>query len=75
MLDPKYFLELFQFVGEQMRVRTASAKKKQNEERRKLYKSEDWEAYKSLVTRTLEDDEAKMMTFVKEVTESLGITE
>jgi len=36
-----------------MKVRSAASKKKQSEERRNFYKSEDWEAYSSLVEKAL----------------------
>jgi len=58
-----------------MKQRTAKTKKALTEERRKLYKAEDWEAYKTLVNESIQKDEQEAMSFVKEVTEAIGITE
>lgn len=58
-----------------MKKRTAKAKLALTEERRKLYKAEDWTSYKTLVNESIQKDEQEAMNFVKEVTQSIGISE
>lgn len=53
LLDPKYFLELLQFVGEQMKKRSAASRKSQYEQRRLLLKDNDMDAYKQLVQQAI----------------------
>lgn len=58
-----------------MKKRTEKSKKALTEERRSLYKAQDWESYKTLVNNAIQKDEQEAMSFVKEVTEAIGISE
>ena len=75
MLDSQYFLSLLQFVGQTARDRTKTLRTKCQEDRRKYYKSEDWEQYESVIKKALEAEDQAAQTVVKEVIDFLNISE
>ena len=74
-LDQQYFLQLLQYVGTASRERTKGLRTKCVESRRKHYKSEEWDQYEAIIKKALEAEDSTAQEVVKEVIDSLGISE
>ena len=71
MLDSQYFLSLLQFVGQTARDRTKSLRLKCQEDRRKFYKTEEWDQYEAVIKKALEAEDQAAQAVVKEVIDFL----
>ena len=71
MLDSQYFLSLLQFVGQTARDRTKSLRLKCQEDRRKFYKTEEWDQYEAVIKKAPEAEDQAAQAVVKEVIDFL----
>jgi len=74
-LETKYFLQLIIFISELNRSRILKAKKILRDQRRKLYKNEEWDTYSLLVQENLTSQEKGVVETIREVVEALGISQ
>lgn len=75
MLETKYFLNLLQFIGQTSKDQTKQIRDKNVKERREHYKKDEWEAYEAIVKKNLEFEDQACQAILKEVIETLQISE
>jgi hypothetical protein len=75
MIESRYFLKLLQFVGATTRERTAPKRKALTEQRRKHFKSKNWNEYESVVRSFIEVEDQAAQNLLKDVLEIVNVME
>lgn len=74
-LDPQYFCQLLQYIGQRNKAQTAEKRNELTVKRREAYTKKDWDTYKQIVLEQLTLEDENSQGVVREVTEALNISE
>jgi len=70
-----YFCQLLNYIGLRNKAQTTQKRNELTQKRREAYKTKGWDTYKSIVFEQMSLEEENAQGVVKEVIETLNISE